>query len=101
MLNWRIFLVVGASMSPTLSNGDYVLAKKNKTRPVVGAIVIIPHLEFGEIIKRVSQVEDSGTAWVSGDNPASTSSRIIGKVDKDNFTYIAHWRISPIGLFKI
>ncbi|WP_419186972.1 S24/S26 family peptidase, partial [Candidatus Halocynthiibacter alkanivorans] len=58
----------GNSMSPTLSNGDYIVAfRPFRMRFSVGDIVIVSHPQFSEIIKRIKDVDQQGNFWLVGD----------------------------------
>ena len=98
---WKVFRVSGDSMSPTIVNGDYVLAGKYKSNPNKGNIAVIEHPSLGILIKRIDQVGEDGKAFVSGDNDFSTPQRIIGPIYKDWIKYQVRWRISPFGLYKL
>jgi nickel-type superoxide dismutase maturation protease len=80
--------VRGASMEPTLLDGDEVLVATHayrRRRPNPGDVVLTRHPIQSDIktIKRVSTVDESGLTLL-GDNPAaSTDSRSYGRVPLD------------------
>lgn len=78
----RAFLVEGDSMTPTLGNGDVVLVQPSKVyraRDIV--LAEHPYKSSVRILKRIGQIEQSGTLQLIGDNPlASTDSRTFGAV---------------------
>lgn len=84
-------------MEPTLSDGDWVLAR-NDGRARVGDVVVLEHPErSGELLitKRVHRVE-AGGYWLLGDNPGqSTDSRHFGLVPHVIGPVI--WRVRPWG----
>lgn len=81
--------VSGASMSPTLHDGDYLVVDCDAYRdtpPAVGDIVLVedPRVPGRELLKRIAQADDERGYWVLGDNPsASTDSRTFGWVSPD------------------
>jgi signal peptidase I len=95
-LRWRPFRVAveGASMSPTLEPGDWLVAVR--TRSVrEGGLVVVEHPSRPgyEMVKRVAAVPGDlvgdrtlgpGEYWVTGDNEdASTDSRSLGPIGRD------------------
>jgi signal peptidase I len=54
---WKIFKVSGDSMSPTIVDGDYVLARKFKTKPANGSIAVIQHPSLGRKTMRQNKGE--------------------------------------------
>ncbi|MCA9922718.1 MAG: nickel-type superoxide dismutase maturation protease [Anaerolineales bacterium] len=84
----RRFRVTGASMLPTLRDGEIVLLDPNAYRrqpPRVGDIVVAKHpFEMDvKLIKRITAVTEDGRFHLQGDNPsalASTDSRSFGPV---------------------
>ena len=100
MFGWRIARVDGDSMSPTLLDGDYVFARKNR-RPTTGAIALIEHPTLGQIVKRIDGRDDSGRYRVRGDNVRSTSSDALGALDRNAIEAVVRWRVSPSGLQRI
>ena len=76
--------VSGASMSPTLDDGDFVIVDQHAYRrraPAIGDIVLLrdPRVPDRELVKRVARIDAVRGIWVEGDNPeASTDSRDFG-----------------------
>ncbi len=82
MIGWRRVLVRGPSMSPTLSDGDVVLARFGQ-RPRRGDVVLVRWSARPEqlSVKRAARPDADGW-WVLGDFPdASTDSRTLGVAD--------------------
>jgi nickel-type superoxide dismutase maturation protease len=76
---WRLAVVRGPSMSPTLSDGDVLLVSL-RARPCPGAVVLVRWAQRpGQLsVKRVVGRHGDGW-WVLSDNPAgSTDSRHLG-----------------------
>jgi len=76
---WRLAVVRGPSMSPTLSDGDVLLVSR-RARPRPGAVVLVRWAQQpGRLsVKRAVGRHGEGW-WVLGDNPAgSTDSRQLG-----------------------
>lgn len=77
--SWRLAVVRGPSMSPTLSDGDVLLISL-RARPRPGAVVLVRWVQRpGQLsVKRVVGRHGDGW-WVLGDNPVgSTDSRHLG-----------------------
>ncbi len=79
---WTRIRVRGPSMSPTLRNGDQVLARRVRGAAAVrpGDVVLarFPDRPDLLVVKRVHHVVDGGH-WVQGDNPFVTDdSRALG-----------------------
>ena len=88
-------------MAPTLTDGDFVLAKKFKSGPINGSIAVIQHPDFGNVIKRILYVDEAGKVLISGDNPVSTSPELLGPIDLKHIKFQAFWRISKSGLQRL
>ena len=94
---FRFYKVVGASMTPTLFQGDYVLCL---TWPLfrfrTSQVVVVNHPKYQTIIKRIKciqQVSDNRVYWLVGDNPQSTSSQELG--------FVTQQKIAGLVLLKI
>jgi nickel-type superoxide dismutase maturation protease len=86
-------------MEPTLSDGDWVLARGDG-RAQVGDVVVLEHPQRrGMLIaKRVARVDPAGY-WLLGDNPReSTDSRHFGAVPLLIGKVI--WRVRPWGRIR-
>jgi len=76
---WRLAVVRGPSMSPTLCDGDVLLVRL-RARPRPGAVVVVQWAQRPDqlSVKRAIGRHADGW-WVLGDNPAaSTDSRHLG-----------------------
>ncbi|MBT8491925.1 MAG: S26 family signal peptidase [Deltaproteobacteria bacterium] len=84
-LGWRLFRVRGASMEPTLSEGDWILARSAPGyEPGVGDLVVAPDpSQPGRVlVKRIRSMGDSTVALAS-DNPfEGRDSRHFGSLPK-------------------
>lgn len=70
-------------MSPKICNGDYVISCKWPGMKVTrGMVVIVDHLRFGKIIKRVKQRNNVGALLLTGENAQRTSTEQLGWVHK-------------------
>lgn len=80
--------VVGSSMLPTFSDGDFVVTARPLFRSYhKGDIVAVRHPNLGGIIKRICTCVDDGNYLLVGDNPQlSTSTSDIGLVTADQIT---------------
>ena len=73
-----VYTVKGKSMYPTLHNGQKVLL--NKTKNIhVGDIVVANTAEYGNIIKRVSQI-DGDSVYLTSDNTNVEIEEINGSI---------------------
>jgi phage repressor protein C with HTH and peptisase S24 domain len=78
-VRWRRVGIRGPSMSPTLADGDVVLARFGAS-PAPGDVVLVRWSERpGQLsVKRATRPDGAGW-WVLGDNPdGSTDSRSLG-----------------------
>jgi len=68
-------------MLPNFKEGDFVLSLSLKfwRQYRKDDVVIIDHLEYGRIIKRVMSCDQQGVR-ITGDNPVSTSSDKLGLI---------------------
>ena len=76
------FVVDGDSMSPGLASGNKVLVDP-RAAIAVGDIVLArhPYKQTTRLIKRVTEISESGDYFLAGDNPdESTDSRTFGKI---------------------
>jgi nickel-type superoxide dismutase maturation protease len=92
----RYLVVAGPSMEPTLSDGDWVLARAT-ARISPGHLVVVEHPQRPGLllVKRVDRVGPDGY-WVLGDAPsASTDSRHFGPVAEVLGRVV--WRVRPWG----
>jgi len=89
---FKFFKVTGASMEPTLSQGDYVLVRFTN-RINVGDIVVVK-VKDNVVIKRVSKIH-SEYFWVLGDNDTqSTDSRKYGWINFNQLIGKVVWKIT-------
>src|SRR5262245_61070948 len=107
----RIVRVGGPSMSPTLEDGDFVLALGGVLagRYRVGDIVLVAHGALGLIIKRIAHLHDragdgaepgtkasvQGEVELEGDGPLSSSRASLGRVPRRAILGRAVLRIAP------
>ena len=71
-MGWRVATVAGASMAPTLADGDRLLVRFG-AKPRVGRLVLarFPQHPDVVVVKRAVRATDDG--WlVLGDNPAES-----------------------------
>lgn len=111
MLRLRILKVTGNSMHPTLESGAFVLvmgfAVSVKRLGVqwrqsfkVGDIVAVHHQQYGDIIKRICQIDydDKRTItglYLVGDNPSqSVSTEQMGRIDIEQVIGKVVWRVN-------
>ena len=102
MFGWSIVRVVGDSMSPTLDDGDYVIARSIGSSVCRnGTVVLIHHPTLGPIVKRVVSRDRSGRYVVEGDNTLSTTSESLGALEATAIQAAVRWKVSPYGLHRI
>ena len=83
-------------MLPTFRSGERLLIDPGGTVKVGDVIVIRHPFEKGiEMLKRVAKIEDDGSYYVLGDNPAeSTDSRSFGAI---SVKYLKGKAVSVLG----
>lgn len=89
-----LYKVKGQSMVPALTCGDFVLSfscTESKYRK--GDIVIACHPRFGQIIKRVKNVDSNDRIQLTGENQLSTSCDSIGPLPRSAILGRVIWRI--------
>jgi nickel-type superoxide dismutase maturation protease len=101
MCRYRLMRVQGASMSPTLHDGDLVLVDTQAyrvTTPQVGELIAArPAALAGKaVVKRVTAVSEAG--WMlRGDNPSeSLDSRGFGPVTREQLLGAVCCRLWPL-----
>ena len=93
--------VSGASMSPALQPGDWLLVERlgpGSRQPSPGEIVLVPDPREPSrvLIKRLVRLETGGLAWLEGDNPPhSTDSRHFGPVPVASVKGVVRYRYWP------
>ena len=94
---WRLVVVRGQSMAPTLRDGDRLVVRVGRA-PVAGDLVVfrardvVPDADLTWMVKRVHRVEPDGAVTVRGDNPRSQDSRHFGAVPRRSILGVARWR---------
>ena len=97
----RVVRVGGTSMSPTLEDGDFVVAIGGvfAGRYRAGDVVLVAHAALGLIIKRIVHLDetDSTDAAVEleGDGPLSCSRPSLGRVPRCAILGRAVLRVAP------
>ena len=79
-LGFSIFKVEGNSMSPTIPDQSYVMARKAKSRIAKESLLIIDHKNYGKILKKLVKVDDNKNLWFEGENLSSVSKEMIGPI---------------------
>lgn len=94
-------LVRGPSMSPTLRDGDAVMARSGGRPPRIGDIVLARFRSRPQllVVKRLVRREDDGW-WLQGDNEfVGDDSRVFGLADVEARVLFRWWprpgRLSP------
>lgn len=95
MFGLTLYKVRGASMAPTLQDGDIVLLRQGK-QALTGSIIVTNHPRLGKIIKRVNQ-----SGHLEGDGPDSTCAEDLGAVEKTNVIGRAVLAVTPRGLRRL
>ncbi|MEN3615404.1 S24/S26 family peptidase [Plantactinospora sp. ZYX-F-223] len=94
---WRLVVVRGHSMAPTLRDGDRVIVRVGRT-PAAGDLVVfrahdvVPETDVTWMVKRVHRVEPDGAVTVRGDNSHSQDSRHFGAVPPEAVLGVARGR---------
>ena len=80
------YICEGKSMNPTLKDGEVVLVDREFEKIEVGDIVVAKHPfeQTGEVVKRVSSINELGHFFLVGDNlEDSEDSRHFGAVERE------------------
>ncbi|MGW0432155.1 S24/S26 family peptidase [Micromonospora sp. NPDC003197] len=94
---WRLVVVRGQSMSPTLHDGDRLIVRVGRP-PTTGDLVVfraravVPDADLTWMVKRVQRIESDGAVTVRGDNPRSQDSRHFGAVPPEAILGVARER---------
>lgn len=101
---FRLFRVRGRSMLPTLSDGDFVVARRldstARRRLQAGRVVCVEHRHLGPIIKRIRKIEAEQCELVS-DGQLGAESETMGSVDLHRLTHAACFAITPRGFKRM
>ena len=103
-VRWRFMRcrIDGRSMSPTLADGDWIIADRGSHRdyrPQAGDVVIArdPRDTTHLLAKRIDHIDLHGQVWLLGDNVAeSTDSRTFGPVRINAIVARVRWRYFPL-----
>ncbi len=87
--------VVGSSMLPTFSHGDFVITARPLFRNYrCNDLVAVNHPRFGRIIKRISHCFYDGTFQLVGDNhSASATTEAMGIISSEQILGRVIWTI--------
>lgn len=98
-MRYRMALVSGLSMIPTLAPGERLLVRLDG--PIVLGDIVVFNREQQFDIKRILRIEADGI-FVQGDNDlVSTDSRTYGLIPHENVIGVATYRLWPKpGLIK-
>ena len=83
-LGFSIFKVESNSMSPTVPDQSYVFARKVKSSIAKESLLIINHINYGKILKKLVKVDDNKKFWFEGEDFSSISLEMIGPVKFEN-----------------
>ncbi|MEM6819232.1 MAG: S24/S26 family peptidase [Pseudomonadota bacterium] len=101
---FRLFRVRGRSMLPTLSDGDFVVARRldptTRRRLRAGRVVCVEHQHLGPIIKRIRRITTEQCELVS-DGQLGAESEALGSVDLQRLTHAACFAITPRGFKRV
>ena len=97
---FKLIKVSGDSMTPTLFDGDILITTKPRALRA-GLIYVINHSDLGRIVKRLKSLDERGRAELSGDNPASTPSVLMGTVEPSRVVGQARFVFGKSGVRKL
>ena len=83
-LGFSIFKVEGNSMSPTIPDQSYVLARQAQSLITKESLLIIDHMDYGKILKKLVKVDENKKLWFEGENFSSISKEMIGPIKSEN-----------------
>uniref|UniRef100_A0A7C4KK60 Peptidase S26 domain-containing protein n=1 Tax=Anaerolinea thermolimosa TaxID=229919 RepID=A0A7C4KK60_9CHLR len=92
----KIMRVQGSSLAPDFANGDYVVVSAlpllfRRLRP--GRLIVFHQPGYGQMIKRVAQVEPCGKLFVLGSGEGSVDSRTFGPIERRQVEGVVVWGI--------
>jgi nickel-type superoxide dismutase maturation protease len=91
-----IVIVRGASMEPTLRDGDRLLVRWGRGRARPGAVAVLRLPDRPLSIKRLAFREPGGW-WVERDNPATgVDSWQVGAIPDEDLIGVALFRLAPL-----
>ena len=97
---FSLLKVSGDSMEPTLFDGDILIVTKPRALRA-GLIYVINHSDLGRIVKRLESFDQRGRIILSGDNPASTPSAVMGTIEPTRIIGRAAFAISKARMRKL
>jgi hypothetical protein len=95
----QLVRVNGSSMSPALSDGDFVLVISTRLwrRPPLGCVVLAAHPALGPILKRVVRWDAQQGVELRGENGLSSSSADLGVLPRSAIHGVACLRVAADG----
>ena len=95
----RLLKVMGESLAPEYSQGDFVLVSKIPIlfgRLKTGDVVVLKHRAYGLMIKMVDRMDlPADRIYVVGLQEDSVDSRTFGPVGKKDLAGKVFWHIRP------
>jgi len=92
MLGW--VRAVGHSMVPVVKAGAYVFCLPC-WYPAVGSLVIVEHVHYGRMIKRLVAYDERNNVRLLGEHPCSLSSAQMGWVPRSAIRGRVSWVVNP------
>jgi phage repressor protein C with HTH and peptisase S24 domain len=92
----RLLKVMGDSLDPEYSQGDFVLVSKIPfflTPPSPGDVIAFRQPGYGLYIKRIQNISSDGGVNVIGNHPDSVDSRVFGPVRRTDIVGKVIWHI--------
>lgn len=96
----RLMKISGGSMSPTLSDGEYLLSKKPHLLKL-GVIYVIDHIDLGVIVKRLCGQKNNKYLFEGDNLSLSIPSYLIGMVEKERIIGQAICSFGPKGFRRL
>ncbi len=92
----RLLKVMGESLAPEYSHGDFVLVSKIPfllVPPSPGDVIAFHQPGYGLLIKRVQGLAGEDSVNVAGSHPESVDSRVFGPVRRKDILGKVIWHI--------
>ncbi len=92
----RLLKVMGDSLTPEYSQGDFVLVSKIPfllVPPTPGDVIAFRQPGYGLLIKRVQNLAGADSINVAGSHPESVDSRVFGPVRRKDILGKVVWHI--------
>ena len=82
-LKFFIYKIEGDSMSPSIENKSFVLAKSFKEKKI-NKFFVLKHQIYGKLIKKLVKIDSSNHFWFEGQHQSSISQKQVGPIKESD-----------------